>query len=127
MSIKIIADSACDIPQETAQKWGIRVIPLKVRFGDNEFLDGVTLSNKEFYEKLIETDELPKTSQIPPAEYAEEFVKAVSSGNEVICLTLSSGVSGCLQSATIAASDFEDRVHVVDARQFCLSYYIWGE
>ncbi len=127
MGIKIIVDSASDIPQETAKEWGIRVIPLKVRFGDEEFLDGVTLSNNKFYEKLIETDKLPKTSQIPPAEYADEFEKALADGDEVVCMTLSSGVSGCLQSATIAADDFGDRVHVVDTLQFCLSYYILVE
>ncbi|MBO4346723.1 MAG: DegV family protein, partial [Lachnospiraceae bacterium] len=62
MGVSIIADSASDVPQETAEKWGISIIPLKIRFGEEEFLDGVTLSNQNFYEKLVETDELPKTS-----------------------------------------------------------------
>ena len=66
MAIRIITDSSSDISQELAAKWGITVLPLKIRFGDEEYLDGVTLTNREFYEKLVETDVVPKTSQIPP-------------------------------------------------------------
>ncbi|MCR5054385.1 MAG: DegV family protein [Lachnospiraceae bacterium] len=127
MAVRIIADSASDIPQETAKKWGITILPLNVRFGDEEFQDGVTLSNREFYEKLIETDEIPKTSQIPPFTYEEAFREAVDNGDEVICFTLSSGLSGCFQSANIAADDFEDKVTVLDSGQVCISYYILVE
>lgn len=127
MAVKIIADSASDVPQSTAEKWGITVIPLKVRFGDNEYQDGKTLSNVEFYERLIETDIVPKTSQIPPAEYIDEFEKAVNEGDEVVCLVISSEVSGCFQSATIAAGDFDDKIHIIDTKQFCISYYVLVE
>lgn len=106
---------------------GITVIPLKVRFGDNEYQDGKTLSNVEFYERLIETDIVPKTSQIPPAEYIDEFEKAVNEGDEVVCLVISSEVSGCFQSATIAAGDFDDKIHIIDTKQFCISYYVLVE
>ncbi|MCR5546004.1 MAG: DegV family protein [Lachnospiraceae bacterium] len=124
MSIRIITDSASDISQKTAKEWGITVLPLTVRFGDDEYLSGVTLSNYEFYEKLIETDEIPKTSQIPPFTYEEAFQEAVDAGDEVICITLSSGVSGCFQSATIASEDFEESVSVIDSQQFCISLYV---
>jgi len=127
MGVMIIADSASEVSQETAKEWGIKIIPLKIRFGEEEFLDGVTLSNKRFYEKLIESDELPKTSQISPADYEDYFRTAVQSGDEVVCLTISSGVSGCVQSANIAAGEFEGKVHVVDSMQFCISYYILVE
>lgn len=127
MGIRIIADSASDIPQTTAKEWGITVIPMKVRFGEEEFLDGVTMTNEQFYERLIETDELPKTSQIPPAEYADVFAEATKDGDEAVCMVLSSGVSGCVQSARIAADDFDGKVHVVDTKQFCISYYILVE
>jgi DegV family protein with EDD domain len=127
MAVRIIVDSASDVSQATAKEWGITVVPLKVRFGDDEYQDGKTLSNTEFYERLIETDVVPKTSQIPPAEYIDEFENAVEAGDEVVCLVLSSGVSGCFQSATIASSDFEDKIHLVDTRQFSLSYYILVE
>ena len=124
MAIRIITDSASDVSQERAKEWGIKVVPMKVRFGDEEFLDGVTLSYKDFYEKLVETDEIPKTSQIPPFEFEELFREAVDAGDDVICLCLSSGVSGCYQSACIAADEVGDRVHVIDTKQFCISEYI---
>ena len=127
MGVTIIADSESEVSQETAKEWGIKVIPLKIRFGEEEFLDGVTLSNKRFYEKLIESDELPKTSQISPADYEDCFKAAVEAGDEVVCLTISSGVSGCVQSANIAAAEYEGKVHVVDTMQLCISYYILVE
>ena len=121
MSVRIITDSASDISQEWAKDWSITVLPLKVRFGEEEFLDGVTLSNREFYERLIETDEIPKTSQITPFEYRNHFEKAVKAGEQVVCFTLSSGVSGSYQSACVAAQEFEGDVFVVDTQQFCIS------
>ena len=124
MTVRIITDSASDIPQIQAEKWNITVIPLKVRFGETEYLDGVTLKPREFYEKLVETDEVPKTSQIPPFEYEELFRKAKEAGEEVLCFTMSSGVSGCYQSACLAAQMFEEGVTVIDTKQFCISEYI---
>ena len=121
MSVRIITDSASDISQELAKELNITVLPLKVRFGEEEFLDGVTLSNRQFYERLIETDEIPKTSQITPFEYHNHFEKAVKAGEQVICFTLSSGVSGSYQSACVAAQEFEGDVFVVDTQQFCIS------
>lgn len=124
MSIRIIADSASDISQELAKEWNITVLPLKVRFGEEEFLDGVTLSNREFYERLVETDEIPKTSQITPYDYRSQFEKAVNAGDQVVCFCLSSGVSGSYQNAYVAAQEFDGNVFVVDTRQFCISEFI---
>ena len=62
MGIRIITDSASDISQERAKEWDVTVMPLTVRFHEVEYLDGVTITPLEFYEKLVETDELPKTS-----------------------------------------------------------------
>ena len=124
MGVQIITDSSSDVSQERAKEWGITVIPLKIRFGEEEYEDGVTLSNREFYEKLVETDEIPKSSQIPPFEYESRFREAVEAGQEVVCLCLSSGVSGSFQSAQIAAEEFAGRVHVVDTKQFCIALYL---
>ena len=124
MGIRIITDSASDISQERAKEWDVTVMPLTVRFHEVEYLDGVTITPLEFYEKLVETDELPKTSQITPYRYEEEFRKAVSEGDKVICCCLSSGVSGSYQSACLAAGSFEGNVTVIDTRQFCISEYI---
>ena len=124
MAVRIITDSARDISQAKAKEWGIEVLPLKVRFGEEEFLDGVTLSPQDFYKKLVETDEIPKTSQITPYDYAQVFKEAEDAGDDLICFTLSSGVSGSYQSACMAAEDFSDRIHVIDTKQFCISQLI---
>ena len=123
MAVRILTDSASDISQIKAKEWGITVIPLRVRFGDEEYLDGVTLSCKEFYMKLVEQASVPKTSQITPFEYSEEFEKAKEAGDELICFCLSSGVSGAYQSACVAAMDYPN-VYVIDTKQFCISQYI---
>ena len=124
MGIQIITDSASDISQRRAREWDITVMPLIVRFHEEEYLDGVTLTPYQFYEKLVETDEIPKTSQITPFIYEQEFKKAVEAGDEAVCFCLSSGVSGSYESACVAARQFGDKVAVIDSRQFCVSEYI---
>ena len=114
MSVRIITDSACDITQAEAKELGIRVLPLKTIFGETEYLDGVTITHREFYEKLIETDVNPTTSQIGPVEYEDAFRAAVEAGDEVLCITVSSKLSGCYQSATIAAAEFPGKITLVD-------------
>ena len=115
MGIKILVDSASDFTQDEAKKYGIEVLPLIVSFGDQEYLDGVNLTQKEFYEKLIETDTLPKTSQITPYRFTEAFEKLTENGDEVIVVTISSKLSNTYNSAVLAASEFEDKVYVVDS------------
>ncbi|MBP3274937.1 MAG: DegV family protein [Butyrivibrio sp.] len=124
MAVRILTDSASDISQELAKKWDITVIPLNVRFGDEEYLDGVTLSGHDFYKKLVETDVIPKTSQITPYEYSKHFEEADKAGDELIYFCLSSGVSGSYQSALMAAEDYSENIYVVDTQQFCISEYI---
>ena len=115
MAIRIITDSASDIYQSEAKQMNIDVLPLKTIFGTEEYLDGVNLSHEEFYHKLIESDVLPTTSQISPFDYEEKFRAAVDQGDDVVCITLSSKLSGCYQSATMAAAEFPGRVVVVDS------------
>ena len=123
-NICIIVDSGSDMLPDEAEKLGVKLLPLKVRFGDEEFDDGVTLSRDEFYNRLIESDELPKTSLIAPAVYEEAFRQEVKAGHKVVCLVISSGVSGCYQSALVAADDYEGDVFVIDTKQFCGPEYI---
>ena len=115
MPIRIITDSASDITQAEAKQLNIDVLPLKTLFGEEEYLDGITLDHKEFYHKLIESDVLPTTSQIAPFDYEEKFRAAVENGDEVVCITISSKLSGCYQSACIAAEEFPGKVVVVDS------------
>ncbi|MBQ6492803.1 MAG: DegV family protein [Erysipelotrichaceae bacterium] len=127
MSVKIITDSGSDLPHDVAEKEGITVLPLVFRFGEEEYLDGVTMSPAEFYKRMDEEEELPKTSQISPYQYAEAFKKATEDGSEAVYISISSGVSGCFQSATLAAQDFDGRVKVYDGKHFCISLRILAE
>ena len=115
MSVKIITDSASDISQMEAKELGITVLPLKTIFGTEEFLDGVTLDHKTFYHKLIESDMLPTTSQLSPFDYEEAFRSALEEADEVLCITLSSRLSGCYQSAAIAAEEFPGKITLLDS------------
>ena len=115
MSVKIITDSACDISQAEATAWGIDVLPLKTIFGEEEYLDGITLDYETFYQKLVESDVMPTTSQIAPIEYEEKFRAAVENGDQVVCITISSKLSGCYQSASIAAEEFPGKIELVDS------------
>ena len=120
MGVRIITDSACDLSQEYAASLGVTVIPLKVRFGEEEFEDGVTITPEEFFRRL-EEKVLPKTSQITPWQYEELFRAAVDAGDDVVCIVMSSGVSGTWQNACMAAEEYEGKVFVIDSKQFCIS------
>lgn len=96
MSIRIITDSGADIPQRLGASTGenprddLTILPMHVYFGEKEFLDGVNLSHQQFYEMLIESEELPKTSQIPPYEFEQVYEQAVAAGEQVVVITISS-------------------------------------
>ena len=106
--LRIIADSTCDISKEDARKMGIQIVPISVRFGDEEFLDGVEITHEEFYTRLAECDELPKTSQPSPDTFMKVFNEAVADGDDVLGIFISSDLSGTYQSACLAALDVEE-------------------
>lgn len=110
--IRIITDSGSDIID--SKRDNVTVLPMSITFGDEVFYDGVTLSHNEFYMKLIESDELPKTSLVAPASFADAFEEAKNAGEKVIAITISGGLSGTYQSAVLAAEDYDD-VYVVDS------------
>ncbi len=120
MAIRFIIDSASDILPEQAKEWGLIHLPMKVLFGEKEYADAVELSHQEFYEKLIESDVLPTTCQIPPADFAAAYEQVVSAGDTAVVITLSGKLSGTYQSAVIAAEDYGDRVLVVDSENVCI-------
>lgn len=120
MNIRIVADSGCDITQAEAQEKGIRIIPLKTTIGDKEYADGIDITSEQFYEMLIESDVLPHTSQVSPYEYETVFEEELENYDHVICITLSSRLSGCYQSACIAAAEYEGKVTVVDSENVTL-------
>ena len=115
MAIKLIVDSASDITFAKGKEIGIIHIPMCVSFGDTNYLDGVELEPRKFYELLIESDVIPKTSQIPPYEFEQKFEKVIENGDTPVAITISSKLSGTYQSACIAAKKFEGQAFVVDS------------
>ena len=123
--MKLIIDSTVDI--NSAIKDRFTIVPLTVHFGEEEYIDGVTIDHKQFYEKLIESDALPTTSQASPAAFAKVFEEATADGDEAVCITVSSKLSGTYQSACIAAEDFPGKVFVVDSRSAAIGSGILAE
>ena len=113
MSVRIITDSGFDIPDQGDPR--LTVLPLGITFGETTYADGVDLTNDRFYELLIESDELPKTSQATPYAYQQVFDQVRAAGEEAVVITLSSALSGTYQSALTAAADYPE-VHVVDGK-----------
>ena len=113
--VKIITDSTADFTAAEAAELGIDIVHLRTRFGDEEYIDGVDITPHQFYEKLVESDVLPTTSQPSPAEFEAAFASALEEAGEVVAITISSALSGTYQSAVIAAEAFGDRVRVVDS------------
>lgn len=113
MKIRIITDSASDLLSPHRPE--VTVLPMTITFGEEQFRDGVDLTHRQFYEKLIEGEELPTTSQIAPARFEEAFRAAVEAGETVVAVVLSAKLSGTWQSACIAAEEFPGKVFVVDS------------
>lgn len=112
MRTRIIVDSTSDLLPALQQR--VHTVPLTVHFGDEEYIDGVTIDHHAFYEKLAETDVHPSTSQATPDAFARAYEAAKEAGESVVVITLSSKLSGTYQSAMIAAADYEN-IHVVDS------------
>lgn len=112
MKTRIIVDSTADLMPEYKSR--VSVVPLTVHFGEEEYIDGVTIDHKTFYEKLIESDVLPSTSQATPDAFMKEFDKAKEAGEAAVVITLASKFSSTYQSAMIAAAEYEN-IYVVDS------------
>lgn len=115
MAVKLVVDSASDISKKEAEELGIHMISMSILFGDRTYMDGVELSGKDFFEKLIESDELPTTSQINMFQFEECFSELTTDGSDVVAITLSSKLSGTYAGAVSAAGSFPGKVFVVDS------------
>ena len=100
--VKIVTDSSCDISPQRCAELGVEMLPITVNFGDTSYRANIDISNEEFFEKLSAAEELPKTAQITPAQFQEVFKPYQESGDDVVCLFISSKMSGTLQSARVA-------------------------
>ncbi len=123
--VRIIVDSTADTVDEVKEK--LRVVPMTVHFGDEEYIDGKTITHRQFYEKLIESDVFPSTSQAAPSDFSRVFEEVEKSGESAVVITLSSTLSGTYQSAMIAAEDYPDRIYVVDSKSAAIGSGILAE
>ena len=112
MRTRIIIDSTTDLAPKLEGQ--VTIVPLTVRFGNEEYIDGVTITHEEFYNKLVESDVLPTTSQATPAAFEEVFREVAAAGDSAVVITVASQFSGTCQSARIAAEDY-DNIYVVDS------------
>lgn len=124
MSVQIIVDSTADVAADLKKR--MLVVPLTIRFGTTEYVDGITITHRQFYEKLIETDELPTTSQAAPAAFEKVYQQVRAAGDTAVVLTVTSKLSGTYQSAVIAAADYPE-IHVVDTRTVAIGAGILAE
>lgn len=111
MKTRIIVDSTADLTAELKER--VHIVPLTINFGEERYIDGVTIDNKTFYEKLVESDVLPTTSLANPAAFIEEFEKTMEAGESAVVITISSKLSGTYQSAVLASAAYEN-IHIVD-------------
>ena len=114
--IKILVDSASDYSMQEIRQKGLEYAPLHISFGDDTYTDNVTLERNDFYKKLTESSEFPKTSQPSPQDFLETFKKAKENGDEIICILISSALSGTCQSANLAKTMADyDKIYIIDS------------
>lgn len=124
MKTRIIVDSTADLP--AAVKARMRVVPLTVHFGTEAYIDGVTIDHQAFYEKLIETDVIPTTSQASPHDFEQVYRQVREAGETAVVITVTGKLSGTYQSAVIAAEDYPE-IHVVDSTTVAIGAGILAE
>ena len=116
--IRILVDSSSDYSQEEVQEKGLVFVPIRIELAGKEYLDGIDLERDRFFELLQETGEFPLTSQPSPQEFLDIFQEVKEAGDDLVCILLSSHLSGTCQSARLASQmmDYEDHIFIVDSR-----------
>src|SRR2546423_4956973 len=111
--VRVVTDSSCDLPAELATELGIDIVPLSIRFGNEELVDRLDLSSKEFWSRCASSPVLPETAAPPPGAFEDVFRGAANAGADgIVCINLSSKLSATIQSAQIAAKSVEGDVPV---------------
>jgi DegV family protein with EDD domain len=119
VSIRIVTDSSCDLPQEVADAHAVRIVPLSIRFGDEEFIDREQLSPSEFWARCAQQDRLPETAAPAPGQFEAVYRELAADGaTGIVMVSLSGAMSATMQSAELAARSVTDviPVRVVDSR-----------
>lgn len=120
MTVKVVTDSACDLPQELVEELGIAIVPLTVRFGADEYVDRRDLTTAEFWDKCDASPTLPETAAPAPGVFEAAYREAAGTGHDgVVAVVLSGGLSATMQAAQVAADAVADviPVRVVDSKQ----------
>lgn len=125
MKVRIVVDSVADVKKEIAER--LSVVPLNINFGDEQYVDGETMTKEQFYQKLATSSDMPRTSQPSPAAFVSVYEEAKKAGESLVVLTVSSKLSGTYQSAMIAAQDYQDNVFVVDTQHVALGEGVLAE
>ena len=114
--IKILIDSSADLTSTEIKAKNVTMIPIQITINDKNYLDGVDLDHDTFYDLLTTSTEFPKTSQPSPQEFLEAFEKVKEDGDELICILLSSALSGTFQSAQLAKNIVGyDKIYLIDS------------
>lgn len=117
MGIKIVTDSTSDFPKSLAEELGVTVVPLNVHFADEVFIDGVTISQQEFLQKLTQASVMPRSSQPSPGAFKEVYESLAADGSTIISIHIGDKLSGTIQSARLAAEMLPDAdISIVDTR-----------
>jgi DegV family protein with EDD domain len=122
-NIRIVTDSACDLPTEVAEEWGIEIVPLSIRFGEDEFIDREELSVAEFWNRCVNMSTLPETAAPAPGQFETVYRRLAGDGaTGILVVSLSAALSATIQSAELAARSIADDdaidldIRVVDSR-----------
>ncbi len=118
-SVRIVADSGCDLSPALVDQYGITIVPVFVRFGQ-ESISSDELTNEEFWQRVRDSAQAPATSSPAPGTFYRAFQKLVAAGHDVVCLTLPSRASGTYNAAWAAAQEFGSQVRVIDTGSFSL-------
>ena len=114
MGVRVVTDSACDLPDDLIERDGIEVVPLTIRFGKEELVDRKELSTDEFWRRLADSDVLPETSAPSAGAFEAAFRRQIADGaTGIICINLSSKLSATMQSAQVAAQAVQPDCPVV--------------
>lgn len=112
MAVRVVTDSTSDLPQAIVDGLGITVVPLLLRFGQETLLDGVDIDSATFFERLVSSPVLPKTSQPPVDAFRETYEAIAASGDEIVSIHISSRLSGTMNSASIAREGLDRSIHI---------------
>lgn len=116
-NITIFTDTTCDLDLDYLESIGVKYLPLTIEIGNSTYKDRIEITSSEFYEKISAKDVYPKTSLVSPQDFEDNFRRELESGNDVICITISSGLSGTYNSAILAKNNIEsDKLHVIDSK-----------